>query len=272
MIVEIVKAICLGIVEGITEWIPISSTGHMILLEEFIQLNASDDFKEVFFVVIQLGAIMAVIFSYFRRLNPYSKNKTALEKREIWSVWYKIIVGCIPAGIIGFIFDDWLNEHLYNYKTVAITLIVYGVLFIIIENYNKKRTPKIIDFNNLNYKVALLIGISQVLALIPGTSRSGTTILGAILLGASRSLAIEYSFFLSIPIMFGASALKLIKFGLDFTRVEMIILFTGMSVAFFVSYITIIFLFAFIRNNDFKLFGYYRIGLGFCIIGYFTIF
>ncbi len=272
VLTEIIKAVCLGIVEGITEWLPISSTGHMILVEEFIQLNSSDAFKEMFFVVIQLGAILAVVLLYFNKLNPFFGKKTGLEKKECISIWYKVIVGCIPAVILGLLFDDWLNDHLYNYKTVAITLIVYGILFIIIENHNKNRTPKVNEFNELTYKTAFLIGIFQVLSLIPGTSRSGATILGAIILGSSRSVAAEYSFFLSIPIMFGASTLKLAKFGLNFTGTEMVILLTGMVVAFLVSIIAIKFLMGYIKNNNFKAFGYYRIILGVFVVGYFSLF
>jgi undecaprenyl-diphosphatase len=271
VLIELLKAVCLGFVEGITEWLPISSTGHMILVEEFIQLNSSDAFKEMFFVVIQLGAILAVVWLYFNKLNPFDRKKTESERKESLSIWYKVIVGCIPAVILGFLFDDWLNDHLYNYKTVAITLIVYGVLFILIENRNKNRISIVNNFNELSYKTAFLIGMFQVLSLIPGTSRSGSTILGAIILGSSRSVAAEYSFFLSIPIMFGASALKLFKFGLDFTGTEMLILLTGMAVAFFFFFIAIKFLMNYIQNNNFKAFGYYRIVLGVSVIGYFAI-
>lgn len=271
-IIEIFKAIILGIVEGITEWLPISSTGHMILVEEFIKLNASAEFMEMFRVVIQLGAIMAVVLLYFHKLNPFSPKKTVKEKKDTMNIWFKVIVGVIPAGILGVLFDDWLDEHFYNYLTVAIMLIVYGILFIVIENRNKKRKTQIKSFSNLSYKTAFEIGIFQILSLIPGTSRSGATILGAILLGTSRSVAAEYSFFMSIPIMFGASALKLLKFGLDFTGMEIAILLTGMIVAFVVSVIAIKFLMQYIRNNDFKAFGWYRIILGILVIGYFVIF
>ena len=217
LLIELLKAALLGIVEGITEWLPISSTGHMILVDEFIQLSARDEFKEMFFVVIQLGAIMAVILLYFHKLNPFSPSKTRQEKLDTMSIWYKVIIGVIPAGVIGVLFDDWINAHFYNYITVAITLIVYGILFIVIENRNQGKESKIKNFSELSYKTAFLIGVFQVLSLIPGTSRSGATILGAILLGTSRYVAAEYSFFLSIPIMFGASALKLWKFGFHFT-------------------------------------------------------
>lgn len=267
---EILKAIILGIVEGITEWLPISSTGHMILVEEFIKLNASDAFKEMFFVVIQLGAILAVVLLYFNKLNPFSLKKSKQEKIDTINLWFKVAVGSIPAAILGLLFDDWLDEHFYNYQTVAITLIIYGILFIIIENRNKNKRAKITEFNELTYQTAFLIGIFQVLALIPGTSRSGATILGAIILGTSRYIAAEYSFFLSIPVMFGASALKLVKFGFHFTDMEIAILFTGMAVAFVISVIAIRFLMGYIKRNDFKAFGWYRIVLGILVIAYFV--
>ncbi len=270
--IELLKAVFLGIVEGITEWLPISSTGHMILVEEFIQLNASDAFKEMFFVVIQLGAIMAVVILYFHKLNPFSPKKTKQEKMDTMSIWYKVFVGVLPAAVLGVLFDDWLNETFYNYQTVAIMLIIYGILFIIIENRNKTCEPAVKSFENLSYRTAFLIGMFQVLSLIPGTSRSGATILGAIILGSSRSIAAEYSFFLSIPVMFGASALKLYKFGLDFTNTEAAILLTGMAVAFIVSVLSIKFLMGYIRNNDFKVFGFYRILLGLVVMGYFILF
>ncbi|WP_199242520.1 undecaprenyl-diphosphate phosphatase [Desulfosporosinus fructosivorans] len=272
LIIELLKAALLGVVEGITEWLPISSTGHMILVEEFIRLNSTEAFKEMFFVVIQLGAILAVVLLYFHKLNPFSSNKSKQEKQDTMSIWYKVIIGVIPAGVLGFLFDDWLNDHLYNYQTVAVMLIAYGILFIIIENRNETRKGSIKTFNDLTYNTAFLIGMFQVLSLIPGTSRSGATILGAILLGTSRYVAAEYSFFLSIPIMFGASALKLVKFGFNFTGMEIAILFTGMIMAFAVSIIAIRFLMGYIKNNDFKPFGWYRIVLGILVIGYFGIF
>jgi undecaprenyl-diphosphatase len=271
-LIELLKAVFLGVVEGITEWLPISSTGHMILVEKFIQLNASAAFKEMFFVVIQLGAIMAVVLLYFNKLNPFSPNKTNQAKKDTMKIWYKVIVGVVPAAVLGLLFDNWLNDHFYNYQTVAIMLILYGVLFIVIENRNKNREPSVNNFNDLTYKTAFYIGIFQVLSLIPGTSRSGATILGAIILGSSRFIAAEYSFFLSIPVMFGASALKLVKFGLSFTGLEITILLTGMIVAFVVSVIAIKFLMGYIKNNDFKAFGWYRIALGILVVGYFVIF
>lgn len=270
--IELLKAVFLGVVEGITEWLPISSTGHMILVEEFIQLDASAAFKEMFFVVIQLGAILAVVLLYFNKLNPLSPKKSTQEKKDTMSIWYKVVVGVLPAAVLGFLFDDWLNDHLYNYWTVAIMLIVYGILFIIIENRNKGKESSINSFQDLTYKTAFLIGMFQVLSLIPGTSRSGATILGAILIGTSRFVATEYSFFLSIPIMFGASFLKLLKFGFAFTGMEVAILLTGMIVAFIVSVIAIKFLMGYIKNNDFKAFGWYRIILGILVIGYFIFF
>ena len=271
MYIEIIKAIILGIVEGITEWLPISSTGHMILVEEFIKFNASEQFMEMFRVVIQLGAIMAVVLLYFNKLNPLAPSKTLKQKKDTMDIWFKVIVGVLPAGILGVLFDDWFDAHFYNYQTVAITLIVYGILFIVIENRNKGKRAKIKSFKDLSYSTALIIGIFQVLALIPGTSRSGATILGAIILGTSRNLAAEYSFFLSVPVMFGASALKLYKFGLNFTGLEFAILLTGMIVAFLVSVVAIRFLLKYIKNNDFKAFGWYRIILGILVLAYFMI-
>ncbi len=271
MYIEIIKAIILGIVEGITEWLPISSTGHMILVEQFIKFNATEKFMEMFRVVIQLGAIMAVVLLYFHRLNPFSPSKTSGQKKDTMDIWFKVIVGVLPAGILGVLFDDFFDEHFYNYQTVAITLIVYGILFIIIENRNKEKKAKIKSFKDLSYMTALAIGVFQILSLVPGTSRSGATILGAIILGSSRKIAAEYSFFLSIPIMFGASALKLIKFGLNFTGLELAVLLTGMIVAFLVSVIAIRFLIKYIKNNDFKAFGWYRIILGILVLGYFVL-
>ncbi len=271
-VIELIKIIILGILEGITEWLPISSTGHMILLDEFIKLDASGAFKEMFLVVIQLGAIMAVVFLYFQKLNPFSAKKSKEEKQLTWQIWYKVMVGALPAAILGFFFDDFLDEHFYNFQTVSIMLIVYGVLFILVENLNRNKTAKITSFNDLTYKTAFYIGLFQVLSLIPGTSRSGATILGSILLGSSRFIAAEFSFFMSIPIMIGASGLKLVKFGFDFTQKEILILIIGMSVAFVVSLLTIRFLMGYIKNKDFKVFGWYRIILGILVLGYFLFF
>lgn len=269
MLIEILKAVILGIVEGITEWLPISSTGHMILVEEFIQLDASAAFKEMFFVVIQLGAILAVVVLYFHKLNPFSPQKSTEEKKATMDIWYKVVVGVLPAAVLGLLLDDWLNEHFYNYVVVAIMLIVYGVLFILIENRNRGKQGEIQSFPQLSYRTAFIIGLFQCLSLIPGTSRSGATILGAITVGTSRPIAAEYSFFLSIPIMFGASFLKLMKFGFSFTSLELAVLGTGMVVAFLVSVVAIKFLMRYIQNNDFKAFGWYRIILGALVLAYF---
>ena len=274
-LLELLKTVLLGIVEGITEWLPISSTGHMFLLDEFIKLNVSEEFKEMFMVVIQLGAILAVVWLYFNKLNPFSKKKTAEMRRETWSLWGKVLVGSIPAAIVGLLLDDWLDSMFYNYQTVAITLIIYGILFIVIERYNRSRTPAIQTLSALNYKTALLIGVFQMLALIPGTSRSGATIVGAILIGTSRSVAAEYTFFLAIPAMLGASGLKLLKYfletGFGMTAQEIIILLLGMAVAFIVSVIAIKFLMRYIKKHDFTVFGYYRIALGLLVLGYFLL-
>ncbi len=267
--IEILKAIILGIVEGITEWLPISSTGHMILVDEFIQLQMSEDFKEMFFVVIQLGAILAVVVLYFHKLNPFSPKKSLEEKKDTMAIWYKVVIGVIPAGVLGLLLDDWLNEHFYNSLVIAMTLIVYGVLFIIVENMNKGKEGEVQNFSQLSYRTAFIIGVFQCLSLIPGTSRSGATILGAIIMGTSRFIAAEFSFFLSIPVMFGASALKLRKFGFEFTSTELTILITGMVVAFVVSILAIKFLVGYIQKNDFKAFGWYRIVLGALVLVYF---
>lgn len=267
--IEIIKAIVLGIVEGLTEWLPVSSTGHMILVDEFMTLNVSKSFMDMFLVVIQLGAILAVVVLNFDRLNPFSKRKTYLKKKQTISLWGKVIVGCIPAAVIGLAFNDYMEEHFMNAQVVAFTLILYGILFIVVENYNKHRTPIIKDIDYLDYKIAIIIGFFQVLSLVPGTSRSGSTILGGILFGTSRVVATEYTFFLAIPVMFGASALKLFKFGFNYSFEEIILLTVGMVVAFIVSIISIKFLLRYVRTNDFKAFGWYRIILGLIVFAYF---
>ncbi|WP_225743432.1 undecaprenyl-diphosphate phosphatase [Marinilactibacillus sp. Marseille-P9653] len=271
MLIEIIKAIILGVVQGITEWLPISSTGHMILFDEFLVLDASTQFKEMFFVVIQLASIFAVILLFFNKLNPFAPSKTHAQQKETWNIWYKVLVGIIPAGIIGFLFEDLINQYFYNWVTVSVVLIIYGIAFIIIEKRNKGKQPTISTWEELTYKTAFIIGIFQVLALIPGTSRSGATIIGAILIGAARPIAAEYSFFLSIPIMVGASALKLLKFGFNFTAAEMTILLVGCVVSFVVSVFAIRFLMGYIRRNDFSAFGWYRIIAGVVVIGYFWL-
>lgn len=271
---EIFKVIILGIVEGITEWLPISSTGHLILVDEFIKLDASKAFKEMFNVVIQLGAILAVVVLYFHKLNPFSPKKTRNQKIHTVQLWMKVVVACIPAAVLGLLFDDWMEEHLHNYIVVAIMLIVYGVLFILVENWNKVNKPEVTKLSELSYKTALYIGLFQVLSLIPGTSRSGATILGALLLGVSRYVAAEFTFFLAIPVMFGASGIKLLKFfgeGAGMTGTETVMLCVGCLTAFVVSVIAIKFLMGYIKKNDFKVFGYYRIVLGIIVLGYFLI-
>ena len=269
--IEILKAIFLGIVEGITEWLPISSTGHMILVDEFIKLDVSKELLDMFMVVILLGAILAVLVLYFHKLNPFSRKKTLVERKQTWSLWLKVIIACLPAAVIGLIFDDKINELFFNAWTIAITLIVYGVLFIIVEIFNRKRKPKIRELSQLPYTMAFLIGVFQLLALIPGTSRSGVTIITALLLGASRFVAAEFTFFLAIPVMLGASALKLVKFGFSYTGLEIAILIAGVLTAFLVSVLAIKFLMKYIKKHDFKIFGVYRILLGIAVIIYFSI-
>ncbi len=272
-IIEIIKALILGIVEGITEWLPISSTGHMILVDEFLKLNVSEDFKNMFLVVIQLGAILAVVVLYFKKLIPLDIQEKKLHwKKDTLTMWLKIIVSCVPAAIVGVFFDDELEAVFYNWQTVSAALIVFGVLFIIIERRNKGREPKINSINDITYQTAFIIGIFQLIAAIfPGTSRSGATILGALLIGVSRSVAAEYTFFLAVPVMFGASALKLVKFGFDFTSQELMILFVGLVSAFAVSILAIKFLMSYIKKHDFTVFGWYRIILGAAVILYFAI-
>lgn len=265
-VIELLKAVFLGIVQGITEWLPISSTGHMILANEIISLSVSDAFMEMFEVVIQLGSILAVVVLFFHKLNPFSPKKSAPQKRETFSLWGKVLIGVIPAGIIGLLFDDQINDIFYNSLTIAITLIIYGVLFILVENRNKGRAPRVGSFREITWQLALAIGCAQVLALIPGTSRSGATIIGAMLLGLSRTAAAEFSFFLAVPVMLGASALKLLKFGFNFTGMELAVLFSGCVTAFLVSLLAIRFLMSFIQKHDFKPFGYYRIALGIIIL------
>lgn len=268
---EILKAIIFGIVEGITEWLPISSTGHIILLDQLLKLDQGDAFMEMFEVVIQLGAILAVIVIYFHKLNPFSPRKTQKQKMMTVQIWIKVLIGCVPAGIIGLLFNDIIDEKLYHWYVVALMLILYGILFIVIENYQKGKEPKVTRISQLTVPMLLIIGVFQMLALIPGTSRSGATIVGALLLGVSRSVAAEFTFFLAIPVMFGASALKLFKFGFHFTGMQVAVLLVGMAVSFLVSVVAIKFLMKYIRNHDFKVFGYYRIVLGVIVILFFGI-
>ena len=276
MFLELLKAAFFGIVQGITEWLPISSTGHMILFEQFIHMNLSKDFWDMFLVVIQFGSILAVVLLYFHKLNPFSPKKSPVQKRDTWSLWGKVLVAVIPAAVIGLLFDDFITDKLYGYVTVAITLIVYGIAFIVVENMDRTKHPTIRNFEQLDYKTALFIGVFQILALIPGTSRSGSTIIGATLLGCSRYVATEFSFFLAVPVMLGASLLKIVKFfvktGIGFTGTEIGILLVGMIVAFVVSVFAIKFLMGYIRKHDFKAFGYYRIALGIIVIIYAVMF
>ncbi len=267
-IADLIKTVILGVVEGLTEWPPISSTGHMILVDEFIKLDVTKQFMDMFLVVIQLGAILAVVVLNFEKLNPFSSWKSRQEKRDTVELWKKVIVATLPAGIIGLMLNKFMEEHLMTAPVVATTLIFYGILFIIIENYNKRRHPRITDLRNLDYKTALIIGFFQVLSLVPGTSRSGATIIGGLLFGASRYVATEFTFFLAIPVMFGASFLKMVKFGIHYTGAEVLILVLGMVTAFIVSILSIRFLLSYIKTNDFKAFGWYRIVLGIVVIAY----
>lgn len=268
---EIIKAIIFGIVEGITEWLPVSSTGHLILLEEFLKLKQDQAFLDMFFVVIQLGAILAVVVIYFHKLNPFSPKKTQKQKMMTIQLWIKVVIGSIPAAVIGIPFNDFIEEKFNNAYVVAAMLILYGVFFILIENYQKDREPKVTKLSQLTIPMVLIIGVFQMLAMIPGTSRSGATIVGALLIGVSRGIAAEFTFFLAIPAMFGASAVKLLHFGLHFTAMQVVILLVGTVVSFVVSIIAIKFLLKYIRNHDFKVFGYYRIVLGVIVFLYFGI-
>ncbi|KRL38181.1 undecaprenyl-diphosphate phosphatase [Liquorilactobacillus uvarum] len=271
---DIIKAIILGIVEGVTEFLPISSTGHLVLVDQFIKLEQSSQFIDMFNVVIQLGAIMAVVVIYFHKLNPWSPRKNALEKKSTWTLWKKVIVAVIPSAVIGLPLNDWMDEHLMNWFVVSMALIVYGILFILIENRNRDIEPKYADLNTLSYRTAIAIGLFQILSLVPGTSRSGSTILGGITIGASRYVATEFSFFLAIPTMFGASLLKLYKFfkhGGSLVGLPGVVLAVGVVVSFIVAYISIRFLLNYVKKNDFKAFGWYRIVLGIIVIGYFAL-
>lgn len=271
MIFEIIKSILFGVIEGVTEWLPISSTGHMILLNNFLKLDVTKDFWEVYLVVIQLGAILAVCTIYFKKLNFLLYRKDRVKFNNSINLWKKIIIGCLPAAVFGFVFDDFLDKHFYNFPTVAIMLIVYGILFIVVENHFSNKNKECTDINKMSYKMAILIGLFQVLALIPGTSRSGSTIIGALLLGTSRSVAAEFTFYLAIPVMFGASLLKIVKHGFAFTSNEAVLLIVGMIVAYIVSIIIIKFLISYIKKHDFKVFGWYRIILGIILVIYYLL-
>ncbi len=278
---DIIKSIILGIIEGITEWLPISSTGHLIIADEFIKLGMTDEFMEMFNVVIQLGAILAVVVIFWNKMWPFTADKTkgynyitkgnGLIKKDVMDMWFKVIAAMLPAAIVGIPFDNYFEKHFHNWQVVSAALIVYGVLFIVIEKINKSRKPKVNSIPELSYKTALLIGCFQALSLIPGTSRSGSTILGAMILGVSRVAGAEFSFFLAVPVMFGASLIKLLKFGFTFTGMELAVLAVGTLTSFIVSVIAIKFLISYVRRHDFSLFGYYRIALGVMVIAYFLI-
>ncbi|HIQ77176.1 MAG TPA: undecaprenyl-diphosphate phosphatase [Candidatus Faecousia excrementipullorum] len=272
VILELLKAVLFGIVEGITEWLPISSTGHMILLDQLVKLQVSPEFYEMFQVVIQLGAILAVVLLFFHKLNPFSPKKSPKARNQTWQLWFKVVVAVIPSAVLGLLLDDWMEAHLYNYVVVAIALIVYGVAFLYLEQGNGRIAPRIKSVHAIDYKTALLIGAFQCLSLIPGTSRSGSTILGAILLGVGRSAGAEFSFFLAIPTMVGASGLKLVKFlvsGVSVTGVEIGVLLIGCLVSFLVSFLVIKALMDYVRSHSFRVFGIYRIALGIVVLIYF---
>lgn len=272
-VIEILKVIFLGIVEGITEWLPVSSTGHMLLVDEFLQLNRSDEFKAMFFVLIQLGAIIAVVVIFWNKMFPFQftdKTKPVVIK-ETFSIWFKVVIACIPGAIATVFFDDFIEAHLHTPVVIAMALIIYGIGFICIENWNRKRVPNIGNVSEITYPIALLIGLFQVLSIIPGTSRSGATIIGALLIGVSRIAAAEFTFFLAVPVMFGLSALEIFKFGFIFTSAEIITLGLGMIVAFIVSVLVIKFLMNYIKKHSFKLFGWYRIALGVVVLLYFIL-
>mgnify|MGYP004469837433 FL=1 len=269
--IEFLKVVFLGIVEGITEWLPISSTGHMLLVDEFISLDASEQFKEMFFVIIQLGAILAVVLLFWKKMFPFQfkdKEKSVIRK-DVFSIWFKTAVACVPGTVVTLLFDDYIDAHLHTPVVIAIALVFYGVAFILIENWNKKRTFKVETLDDITYKTAFIIGLFQVLSIIPGTSRSGATIIGALLIGVSRVAAAEFTFFMAVPVMFGLSALKMIKFGLAFSGPELAIMIIGMVVAFLVSVVVIKFLMSYIKRHDFKVFGVYRIVVGLVVLVYF---
>ena len=270
---DLLKVIFLGIVEGITEWLPISSTGHMLLVDEFLKMNMTDDFKEMFFVVIQLGAILAVVVLYWKRMFPFQfkdKTKPVIQK-DIFSLWFKVVVACIPGAIVTILFDDYIEAHLHTPTVIAIALIFYGVAFILIENWNKTRTPKINTLSDITYQTSFLIGLFQVLSIIPGTSRSGATIIGGLLIGVSRVAVAEFTFYLAVPVMLGLSLIKVIKFGFSFSGAELVTLGVGTVVAFVVSILVIRFLMSYIKKHDFKVFGWYRIVLGALVLLIFAI-
>lgn len=274
-IIELLKVLFLGIIEGITEWLPISSTGHMLLVDEFISLTASEEFKEMFFVVIQLGAILAVVLLFWNKMWPFdfsnNPEKEGVIKKDIFSMWFKVVVACIPGAVVTLLFDDYIEAHLKTPTVIAIALIFYGFAFIIIEARNKAKTARVEALQDITYKTAFIIGLFQVLSIIPGTSRSGATIIGALLIGVSRVAAAEFTFFLAVPVMLGLSLIKVIKFGFSFSGSELVILSVGVIVAFLVSLFVIKFLMGYIKKHDFKVFGWYRIALGVIVLFYFAL-
>lgn len=272
-VMEILKVIFLGIVEGITEWLPISSTGHMLLVDQFLHLNMSDAFKEMFFVVIQLGAILAVVVLFWDKMWPFqfrNKNRSPL-RRDVMSTWYKVVVACLPGAAVTLLFDDYIEAHLHTPVIIAAMLLFYGAAFILVERWNKTRRPRIGRLSQIGYDTALLIGLFQVLSIIPGTSRSGATIVGALLIGVSRVAAAEFTFFLAVPVMIGLSVVKLVKFGFVWTGAELVLLLVGMAVAFIVSLVVVRFLMSYIKRHDFSVFGWYRIALGAVVLAYFVL-
>ena len=272
--IDVLKVIFLGIVEGITEWLPVSSTGHMLLVDEFIKLNITPEFKEMFFVVIQLGAILAVVLIFWNKMFPFqfSDKRKPIIKYDIFSMWFKVVVACIPGAVVTLLFDEFIDDHLHTAVVIALTLIIYGVAFIVVENRNHHRRPKIRKLNEITYQTAFIIGLFQVLSIIPGTSRSGSTIIGALIIGVSRVAAAEFTFFLAVPVMFGLSFIKLIKFGFAFTGAEVATLAIGTITAFVVSLFAVKFLMGYVKKHDFKIFGIYRIILGIIVLIYFGIF
>ena len=272
--IEVLKSVLFGIVEGITEWLPVSSTGHLILLNEFVNLNVTEEFQSMFDVVIQLGAILAVCALFFRKLNPFDRGKDEVQKKQTWNLWFKVIAAIIPSGVVGVLFDDWMDTHLHNSTVVAIMLIVYGVAFIAVEKWNEHRELKYHDVNDIPWGTAMIIGLSQCLSLVPGTSRSGSTILGGILAGVSRGAAAEFSFFMAIPTMVGASGIKLLKFftsGVAFSAMDLLILLVGCTVSYIVSLLVIKGLMSYVRRHSFSAFGMYRIALGIAVLVYFAL-
>ena len=272
--IEVLKSVLFGIVEGITEWLPVSSTGHLILLNEFVNLNVTEEFQSMFDVVIQLGAILAVCALFFRKLNPFDRGKDEVQKKQTWNLWFKVIAAIIPSGVVGVLFDDWMDTHLHNSTVVAIMLIVYGVAFITVEKWNEHRELKYHDVNDIPWGTAMIIGLSQCLSLVPGTSRSGSTILGGILAGVSRGAAAEFSFFMAIPTMVGASGIKLLKFftsGVAFSAMDLLILLVGCTVSYIVSLLVIKGLMSYVRRHSFSAFGVYRIALGIAVLVYFAL-